>query len=696
MHRSIPMVATAVASLAMVGCAERANAPTALRPPAAPSFEIRDGAHNSGNPHFYFLPPIVATPNATGSFDATQAPSVTVCQLAGSDCAPVVAQFSPTSGTGSALVRVDAANQLYIVNWQTDQCVTGPCTLSSGNVYRIRVLVAGTELGHADIQVVASQQEAKNVNTGGFFPLVDGRTVPVKFRIEQGAVFVVAPSTQPVMIQTPVTDAGSSVRLVIPGGALSQPTALTVLPAMLPSGTGTTALVGGTAYDFGPTGTMFASPVAVMMQYSPAQLPGGMAESTLRLFTLMNGRWFLVPGSRVNTATHMVMGTTSHFSTYGVLASASVSAGDGFSCGVGTSGATACWGDNGVGQLGNGTTGGIGTTPTAVSAPPGIGFSVVNAGSARACGVAVNGQAYCWGGGILGDGTTDASSTPTLVAAPGVAFVTLDVGQSASCAADTGGTGYCWGTNIAGELGIGSVAGVLFTTPQPIAAPSGVSFSAVSVGGVISDSGHACALTPNGGAYCWGWNAEGAVGNGSSGNYIEPAPVAVGLPVTDSAGFSVVSAGGGFAQFSCGVGLSGAVYCWGTNFSGQLGTGPVGGNSSLPVPIAAPAGVTFTTVSAGGFHACAVATTGSVYCWGSNSNGQLGDGTTIDSPTPVLVSAPAGVSFSSVSAGGFHTCAIANAPALNTAYCWGANSSGQLGNGTTVDQLTPVAVSTIP
>jgi len=695
MHRMIPPVATAAASLVLVGCVERVNAPIAARPLDAPRFEIRDGAHNSGNPHFYFLPPIVATPNATGSFDATQVPGVTVCQLAGSDCGPVVAQFSMTTGTASAVVRVDATSQLYIVNWQTDQCTTGPCTLPSGNVYRIRVLVASTELGHADVQVVASQHEAKNVNTGELFPLVDGRTLPVKFRIEQGAVFVAGPSTQPLMIQTPVTAAGSSVQLVIPAGGLSQPTGITVVPAMLPTGTSTSALVGGTAYDFGPTGTMFASPVAVTLQYSPAQLPGGTAESALRLFTLIQGRWFLVPGSRVNTATHVVMGRMSHFSTYGVLASASLSAGGAFSCGMGTSGTTVCWGDNGIGQLGNGTTGGIGTTPTAVSTPPGIGFSVVNAGSARACGVAVNGQAYCWGAGTLGDGTTDASSTPTLVAAPGVHFVTVDVGQNASCAADTLGTGYCWGINIAGELGIGSVGG-LFTTPQLIATPAGVSFSAVSVGGVISDSGHACALTPNGGAYCWGWNSEGAVGNGSSGNYIEPAPVAVALPVTDSAGFSVVSAGGEFVQFSCGVGLSGAVYCWGANFGGQLGTGSVGGSSFLPVPIAAPAGVTFTTVSAGGFHACAVATTGSVYCWGSNSNGQLGDGTTTDSPTPGLVSAPAGVSFTSVSAGGFHSCAIANAPTLNTAYCWGANSSGQLGNGTTVDQLTPVAVSTIP
>src|SRR6266700_3471523 len=183
------------------------------------------------------LIPMVGTATVSLIFDATQAPSVTVCLLAGLACTTVIAQFSMTTGTGSAVVRVDATNQLYIVNWQTDQCTTGPCTLLSGNVYRIRVLVAGTELGHADVQVVASQQEARNVNTGEFFPLVDGRTVPVKFRVEQGAVFVVAPSTQRVMIQTPVTDAGSSVQLVIPAGALSQPAALTVLPAMLPSGT---------------------------------------------------------------------------------------------------------------------------------------------------------------------------------------------------------------------------------------------------------------------------------------------------------------------------------------------------------------------------------------------------------------------------------------------------------------------------
>ncbi len=586
------------------------------------------------------------------------------------------------------MVRVDATSQLYIVNWQTDQCTTGPCTLPPGNVYRIRVLVAGTELGHADVQVVASQQEAKNVNTGEFFPLVDGRTLPVKFRIEQGAVFVAGPSSQQLMIQTPVTAAGSSVQLVIPAGAVSQPTGITVLPAILPSGTSTSALVGGTAYDFGPSGTMFASPVAVMMQYSPAQLPGGMAESTLRLFTLMNGRWLLVPGSMVNTATHMVMGTTSHFSTYGVLASASVTAGDALTCGLGTSGTTVSWGDNGVGQLGNGTTGGITTTPAVVSTSAGVGFSAVSVGPAHACGVTSAGAAYCWGlnlQGELGNGSRTNSPVPTLVNAPGVAFSTVSMAENSSCATDGTGAVYCWGVDH----------GSIFTTPQPITAPPGVTFSAVSIGGLfLPDSAVACGIAADGTPFCWGANGVGAVGNASS-DFIELAPVSLALPVRDSV-FTEVSVGGKDYQFACGLGArTGTVYCWGGNGSGQLGVGSVGLNAFTPAPIAAPGGVSFSTVSAGGFHACAVATTGSVYCWGSNSNGQLGDGTAIDSPTPVEVYAP-GVSFSAVSAGRFHTCAVTSGPTPNTAYCWGANSSGQLGDGTTIDQLTPIAVSTIP
>src|SRR6266566_7361115 len=723
------MVATAAVSLVLVGCADRVNAPTAVRP-GAPSFEIRDGAHNSGNPHFYFLPPIVASPNATGGFDATQAPSVTVCLLAGSDCGPVVAQFSMTAGTGSAVVRLDATNQLYVVNWQTDQCVTGPCTLPSGNVYRVRVLVAGTELGHADVQVVASQQEAKNVNTGEFFPLVDGRTVPVKFRVEQGAVFFAGPSTQPLMIQTPVSAAGSSVQLVIPAGALSQPTGITVLPAIFPSGTSTSALVGGTAYDFGPTGTMFASPVMVSMQYNPANIPAGSAERMLRLFMLVNGVWQLVPGSRVDPVMHTVTAMTSHFSTYGVNASATVSGGGMFSCGMGTSGTPVCWGDNGIGELGNGALGNgsmISSTPVVVST--GAALTAVSTGGFHACGVDGSHKVYCWGSnsrGELGDGTTmgpqqcsggqaPCSTTPAAITGVGIdTFVTVSAGMFSSCAVSFAGTAFCWGDNQLGELGNGSTTSS--PTPTPVVSPQGVSFVSVSLTNTFAGDStwHTCALASDGSAYCWGDDAFGELGSGTSQNQTCVNSGVVGpcstIPIAVAGGisFRAISSGG---DFTCGVDGLGSVYCWGANGVGQLGngttTGPqqcVGNSTSgpaacspTPTPVLIPAGDTVVAVTAGGAHACALTTMGLVFCWGANFAGQLGNGTTTSTATPTLVSVPAGTSFTLVSAGGYHTCGIANTTTTpNTAYCWGANGSGQLGNGTTVDQLTPVAVSTIP
>ncbi|PYO28248.1 MAG: hypothetical protein DMD73_06370 [Gemmatimonadetes bacterium] len=484
-----------------LSCRDRAPSITSPRSPTrGPTFEFVDGAHG-GNVHFYFLPPLVSSPTVTGTFDPNQAPVVVVCQLASTDCSSIKAQFSMTTGTGAQVVRVAPTDQLYLVNWDTGQCTTGPCTLTPGAVYRIRVLVAGTELGHADVQVVASQQEARNVNTGELFPLVDGRTVPVKFRIEVGAVF-----------------------------------------AALPPATDVSALVGGTAYELGPSGTTFAAPITVAVQYAPAGIPARMAERRLRLFTLVGGAWQLVPGSVVDPVTHTVSGTTSHFSTYGVLASASVSAGSFASCGTGTSARTVCWGDNIRGEVGaNSTTG-----PDQCSSFP-------------------------------------CSLTPTLVVNADT-FVVLSVGGGHACGVTPPpvSAAQCWGASYFGQLGNGpsggaqlcGVAGVTDLLPcstTAVTVSGGLSFASVSTG-----ANHTCGVTAAGAAYCWGSNAAGQLGDNAPGGPQQCGPAAgtfpcsmTPVPVAGGLSFASVTAG---ASYTCGLTTANVAYCWGENFGGQSGS----------------------------------------------------------------------------------------------------------------------------
>src|SRR2546430_1849864 len=114
-----------------------------------------------------------------------------------------------------------------------------------------------------------------------------GRTVPVKFRIEVGAVFVVTPTTQTQIVQTQPNALGSSALLTVPPNAVTQSIGLTVQPAALPPATDVSALVGGTAYELGPSGTTFAAPITVAVQYAPAGIPARMAERRLRWFALV-------------------------------------------------------------------------------------------------------------------------------------------------------------------------------------------------------------------------------------------------------------------------------------------------------------------------------------------------------------------------------------------------------------------------
>jgi len=359
----------AVAAL-LLECSEGPTAPRSA-PPAPdtptesrrPSFDIADGAHG-GNAHFFFMPPLVSNPTVSGTADGTKSPVVTICDWSGRTCGKLIAFFSTSAGTGAQAVRYDATGQQYIVNWQTDQCIqsnggSATCALDPTKTYRIRVLVGATELGHADVDVFASQQDAKNLQTGSIIPLVNGRTLPVKFRIEQGAI-AVAPSGSP----SPVGASGGAVTssvgsaqvgLSVPAGAVSGSTPITIQPASNPPiGVGAWS----PAVDLGPSGTTFAQPVTLTLSYDPAQLPPGVPGSALHVVTSDGTGWVVVPNNTVDSVGNTVSAPISHFSTYflaimpttvsGVLTQTNLVVGQatvltGFAFGYQTSVATYCY-----------------------------------------------------------------------------------------------------------------------------------------------------------------------------------------------------------------------------------------------------------------------------------------------------------------------------------------------------------------
>lgn len=136
---------------------------------------------HGGQEHFHFLPPLVPQPEFAGTFDPSRDPVVEICALEASGCEPVITEFTMERGPGSEAVRVDTTAEHYIVNWHTDEF-----DLDDGQVYRIRVLLEGLEVGQADVHVVASGQDLKNAETEAEIPLKDGRILPIKFRIEKG------------------------------------------------------------------------------------------------------------------------------------------------------------------------------------------------------------------------------------------------------------------------------------------------------------------------------------------------------------------------------------------------------------------------------------------------------------------------------------------------------------------------------
>ena len=183
---------------------------------------------------------------------------------------------------------------------------------------------------------------------------------------------------------------------------------------------------------------------------------------------------------------------------------------------------------------------------------------------------------------------------------------------------------------------------------------------------------------------CWGGNTLGQLGNGTTNDAVRP--VSALLP---GAGATAIAANG---QHSCAMYGDGTVYCWGANYDGENGNG-YRVLSTTPVGVAGLSGTTVTAVSVDGWHSCVLLSAGTVDCWGYNSNGQLGKGTTTDSSTPGQVSGPSTGILSGVTAidaGEYYNCALLSDTTVD---CWGANYDGQLGNNSTTDSSKPVAVS---
>jgi alpha-tubulin suppressor-like RCC1 family protein len=344
------------------------------------------------------------------------------------------------------------------------------------------------------------------------------------------------------------------------------------------------------------------------------------------------------------------------------LRAIAVSSGMTHSCAITVNGGAVCWGDNDVGQLGDGTL--VSRGPGAQVSGLNIGVTDLSVGMSFSCAVQF-GAAKCWGSnqfGSLGDGTEIDNSKPVQVHGLESGVTAIAADGSGACAVHNGGI-KCWGISV-------------LHSPVPVQV-SGLGSEIVDVG--VGDR-HACALTADGEVGCWGDNEYGQLGDGSETARDYPAKV-VGLP-------DIIHSISASENSTCAVTARGAAFCWGDNSIGQLGDGTAE-NRAVPVAVLGlESGASSLSISGsmGIYHTCAVinaeaARNGTVVCWGVNSLGEFGNGTEAGSFIPV----PSNWSAISVSSAPLGTCAVVRELVTkeprrwdNFVRCWGNDRDGQL------------------
>jgi alpha-tubulin suppressor-like RCC1 family protein len=428
---------------------------------------------------------------------------------------------------------------------------------------------------------------------------------------------------------------------------------------------------GGVAYCWGGNWAGQLGDTTNVDKYVPTAVPGGLTftsisaggSSNCGLIAGAAKCWGWNSYGQLGDTT--IVDKTAPTTVAGGFTFTSIVTGGQQTCGL-VAGAAKCWGYNLDGELGDGTNADK-HTPTVVSG--GFTFTSIVIGAYHACGL-VAGAAKCWGAnwnGQLGDGTTTPRNVPTTVSGS-LTFTAISAGYYHTCGL-VAGAAKCWGYNGNGQLGDGT------TTDQyaPTAVSGSLTFVSISGGGWYT-----CGVTTLGLAKCWGDNSYGQVGDGTTAGRTTP-----GTNVSGGLTWASVSSG---LNYSCGVTTGGAGYCWGYNGRGQLGDGTTGNRSS---PTVVSGANVWLSISAGpGYHTCGLTTSHVAKCWGLNANGQLGNTSNTDSSTPVTVSG--GFTYSSVSAGGGHSCGVRNAGTVGQIKCWGLNNHGQLGNGGTTNSNAPV------
>jgi alpha-tubulin suppressor-like RCC1 family protein len=365
-------------------------------------------------------------------------------------------------------------------------------------------------------------------------------------------------------------------------------------------------------------------------------------------------------------------------------------------CALNPQGKTYCWGQNSAFlEFASATVPASNTVPIEIPVPKLLSLS--SGKSQHRCGLTGDG-AVCWGRGAngqLGNGTLGNTGNPPTTVLGSEAFVDISTGRLTSCALDSSGDAYCWGLNQRGEVGDTLLTrlspGNRVTTPNKVV--GGIKFATIVAGWL-----HTCGIATSGAAYCWGDNRTGQIGIGkvetdTSVVYRKPTAVATTMQ------FKSISLS---ARGTCAITVDGQLFCWGYNGTGQLGVGDTAVRS-LPTAVAPtrrfksvsmgsgfPTGTTSApvpTVDQGGVaHTCAIDDQDAVWCWGWNGAGQVGDATTTDRLTPVALSST--LKFTTILLGASTSCGVSG----TAIYCWGSNSFGQLGNGGTSDSFTPVKV----